>query len=251
MCQLLGVCANREVDISFSFEEWKYRGETNPHGYGFAFWQRGKLQIVKDAASLYRRRSDAAAAIRDVRSRIFVAHVRFASCGEADGVNTHPFRAEFRGKEFAFAHNGTVGGIFERPLQRRQPLGETDSEHAFLWLLEQLEETPPEEFAGRLKELAAEISALGRFNFLLSDGETLWAHAHDALWLLQREPPHDRIHVRLPRENYSIWLSEVKAPNERAVLVATQPLTKGESWERLRPGELLVIRNGRVEQRLG
>jgi glutamine amidotransferase len=244
------MCANREVDINFSFKEWKYRGCANPHGYGFAWYSAGKLRIHKDAASLWEEQDRAAEAIRNVRSRIFIGHVRFKRVGPQDGKNTHPFGAEFRGRDFAFAHNGTVKRIKKRELGRRNREGDTDSEHAFLWLLEKLEDVPAEEFASRLKELADEVRGLGRFNFLMSDGETLWAYADHSLHYLERTPPYDGVKVRLRKEGYEIELARIKALDERAVLIATKPLTEGEAWTKLGTGELLVVRDGQIRQRL-
>jgi len=251
MCQLLGVCANREVDINFSFAEWNHRGRDHPHGYGFAWYRSGTLHIHKDAASLYEQRATAGQTMRHVRSHIFVAHVRFATVGKQDGSNTHPFRAQFNNREFTFAHNGHVPNIKQRRLRWREPAGETDSEYAFLWLLEQLEDTPDREFAGRLKALADDVRGVGsRFNFLMSDGQTLWAYADHSLHYLERTPPYQGVEVRLRQGGYAIDLARIKAPDERAVLVATEPLTYKEGWTGLGRGELLVVREGRVERRL-
>jgi len=53
MCQLLGICANRPVDIQFSFREWKHRGESNSHGYGFAYWKDSSVQEVKPEGEIH------------------------------------------------------------------------------------------------------------------------------------------------------------------------------------------------------
>jgi predicted glutamine amidotransferase len=45
MCQLLGLSSNKEVDIQFSLKEFKKRGRKNPHGWGFAFFQRWETRI--------------------------------------------------------------------------------------------------------------------------------------------------------------------------------------------------------------
>ncbi len=251
MCQLLGIGSNREVDINFSFREWRRRGDyRNPHGYGFSWWDGDELKIVKAASALYRAGRAETAEVTGARSRIFIGHVRFKSVGPQDGSNTHPFCARFRRRWLAFAHNGTVSDIKRRALQQLQPEGSTDSEHAFLWLLEQLAGAPEAEFAPRLRELADDIGALGRFNFLVSDGRTLWAYADDALHFIERRPPYGGELVRLIEDGYAIRLGEVKRLDERAVLVATCPLTDERGWQRLNPGELLVVQDGQVRERL-
>ncbi|MEM4413070.1 MAG: class II glutamine amidotransferase [Candidatus Caldarchaeum sp.] len=249
MCQLLGISSNRDVDITFSFREWRHRGdERNPHGYGFAWWKSSELQIVKAASSLYKARDVDTEEVTAARSQIFIAHVRLKSVGPQDGVNTHPFTAPFEGRLFAFAHNGTVSK--NRTLHRLQPEGTTDSEHAFLWLLEQLAGTREAEFASRLTQLADEIRQTGSFNFLMSDGRTLWAYADSSLHFIERRPPYGGTLVRLKDDGYTIRLREVKRPDERAVLVATQPLTDEAGWQKLHAGDLLVIRDGVVVDRL-
>lgn len=251
MCQLLGISSNREVDITFSFREWRHRGDKrNPHGYGFAWSEAGELRIVKAASSLYDAKNVDTDEVTAARSGVFLAHVRLKSVGPQDGSNTHPFKASFGGRLFAFAHNGTVREVKNRPLRQLQPEGSTDSEHAFLLLLEQLANTPEEGFATHLKERADEIRACGCFNFLMSDGKTLWSYADNSLHFIERKPPYGGELVRLEDDGYAISLKEVKRPDERAVLIATQPLTNEGGWQKLNPGDLLVIRNGLIDKRL-
>jgi glutamine amidotransferase len=251
MCQLLGICANREVDITFSFREWRHRGRKNRHGYGFAYWEGGALRIVKEASSLYEAKPAETEEVTAARSRVFLGHVRYATVGSQDGSNTHPFAASALGRSFAFSHNGTVCDVTKRPLQRLRPQGKTDSEHAFLWLIEHLADEQEDTFAGRLKQLADDVRTLGRFNFLMSDGSTVWAYADHSLYFIERKPPYGGELVHLADDGYAIALTEVKRPGERAVLVATQPLTNEPSWQRLSAGELLVVRDGLVQTRIG
>lgn len=251
MCQLLGISSNREVDIKFSFREWRHRGKTNPHGYGFAYLENGTWKIVKSASNLYETRAAETDEVTAARSPIFIGHVRFASVGPQDGTNTHPFQASAFGKSFVFAHNGTVRGIKKRRLRNNKPTGQTDSEHAFLWLLEQVASVRNADFAGELKKLADDVSSkLGRFNFLLSDGTTLWAYADDRLSFIERRPPYGGELVRLHDDGYAISLKEVKRPDERAILVATESLTDEAGWQSLNPRELLIVREGRAVERL-
>lgn len=246
MCQLLGISANRPVDVRFSFREWRHRGDRNPHGYGFAHWDDGRLEIVKAASNLFDARTSETEDILAARSGVFLAHVRFASVGVQDGNNTHPFAAEALGRSFAFAHNGTLRGVERLPIERT-PEGQTDSEHAFLWILEQLAGSSADDLAPRTQTLADHLHTLGTFNMLLSDGQTLWAYADSSLWLIERRPPHGGRLVTLQTDGYAMDLEQVKAPDERATIIATRPLTDEPGWRRLRPGELAVIRDGIVD----
>lgn len=71
----------------------------------------------------------------------------------------------------------------------RPAKGGTDSEHAFRWLLDQVSDSDDENFPHSLREAAERVRPLGRFNFLLSDGITLWAYADHSLHYLERRPP--------------------------------------------------------------
>lgn len=245
MCELLGISASRPVNMNFSFPEWRHRGRGNPHGHGFAYWDDGRAVIVKEPRSLWGENQNP---VRTTTSGTFVCHVRSMSVGSRNGANTHPFSARTNGRTLVFAHNGTVEAVKRRPLRKLQPEGATDSEHAFLWMLERLEGIGPDLFPPRLKELADDVAGLGNFNFLLSDGETLWAYADNSLHFIERTPPYGGELVRLRDEGYSMSLDEVKAPDERAVLVATQPLTDEQGWKRMERGSLLVVRAGGIEE---
>jgi len=250
MCQLLGICCNSPTDLRFSFRGWRYRGDSNPHGYGFAHWDADGPRVEKSPSNLYHAAASETKEVTAARSSIFLCHVRLKSVGVRDGVNTHPFQAASQGRQFVFAHNGTVCKVKAWPLAGRCPDGQTDSEHAFLWLLEQLPEPTDASFTSRLRESSDAVRELGWFNFLLSDGETLWAYADNSLHFVERTPPYGGELVQLLDDGYTISLAEVKRPRERAVLVATEPLTDEASWEQLSCGELLVVRDGKVEERL-
>jgi predicted glutamine amidotransferase len=251
MCQLLGISANRAVSLEFSFQEWRHRGCSNPHGYGFAHWQRGCLEIVKAASSLYAAAEADVRRLTRLRSSIFLCHVRLKSVGPQDGNNTHPFCAEWRGSRFAFAHNGTLRDADDQlRLETLQPRGATDSERALLWLMEHLAEPSGPGFSRDLQQLAAHVARLGRFNFLLSDGDTLWAYADHSLYFTERHPPYGGHLVRLKDDGYTISLAHIKAPDENAVLIATEPLTDERGWQRVCKGELLAVRGGVVQERL-
>ena len=108
MCQLLGLSSNKPVNINFTFKGWKHRGRSNPHGYGFAWWEDGVPNVMKDPSSLYSKAVKAGSEVRDIRSETFLCHVRRASQGRKEIKNTHPFKAEKGGVSWVFAHNGTL-----------------------------------------------------------------------------------------------------------------------------------------------
>jgi glutamine amidotransferase len=93
-----------------------------------------------------------------------------------------------------------------------------------------------------LRELAPQIARHGTFNFLLSNGEALWAHASTHLCYVVRQHPFGSASLR--DEDLSVNFAEHAAPGDRIALVVTTPLTKGETWTTIEPGELKVFLGG-------
>lgn len=251
MCELLGMSFNVPVRPSISFRGFRQKGKKNPHGWGLAFYPDKSAQVIKEPL-----RADESPLSRflqkyaGIRSKIFIAHVRFASKGQPSYANTHPFQRELNGTEYVFAHNGTID-ISRMELGRFKPVGETDSEHVFCHLLDCIEKkrnNPVEtgRFFDWLAEKLKEINKHGTFNCIFSDGEHLFCYCdknrHNAgLSYVERKSPYGRI--RLLDEDWEICLTEEKDPNQRGFIIATKKLTD-EPWETFKPCELIVFKNG-------
>jgi glutamine amidotransferase len=229
MCQLLGLSSNKNVDIQLSLREFRHRGKSNPHGWGFTFYFNGKWEIVKEPNTLAD--VDIKSEKFQFKSKIIIGHVRLASCGNKSHSNTHPFLKD----KWVFAHNGTVKKIMNTKgfqLNKFKPSGETDSEYAFCYLLEKIwQETNLKKIKEILQSEAERIKKYGRFNFLLSEGEILYAYGDDCLFFVQRKAPFPE--VSLKDEGYTVHLAEIKSPEEKAILIATEPLTTNENWKKI------------------
>ena len=113
------------------------------------------------------------------RGRVLIAHVRRGTVGPVSFLNTHPFK---RGR-WVFAHNGTIEEIeYLRSLASPARLGEiegtTDSEIFFAYLMTALDGVSPEDEGATVARAVLELArrpSFGAINFLLSDGETLYA----------------------------------------------------------------------------
>lgn len=227
MCQLLGVSSNKPVNIFFSLQEFQFRGQKNPHGFGFAFYREGMPEIIKKPTSLAK--ENIITQEFNFQSKIIIGHVRLASCGGQIHHNTHPF-AQGR---WCFAHNGTVTKIKEFRLEKFKPEGETDSEYAFCYLLDRIyHKSELNEIINILQNETLKIIELGKFNFLLSDGKNLYAFGDDSLYYVKRESPFQE--VTLQDTGYHLHLNEIKAPDEKAIIIATVPLTKEEDWNQIK-----------------
>ena len=162
--------------------------------------------------------------------------------------NTHPFVRELWGRYWVFAHNGDLKGFEPRLHGSFRPVGDTDSELAFCWLMQELAKAHAavpsiDELSRTLAELLPVPAAHGTFNALLSNGQALWAHCSTHLHWLERAHPFGA--AQLADEDLSVDFGSVTTPGDRVALVATQPLTTGEDWRAFAPGEMRVFVGGR------
>lgn len=132
------------------------------------------------------------------------------------------------GRSWTFCHNGDLKGFQPRLTGVFMPLSQTDSERAFCWLMQELQATLGNgaapgwaAVAPLLAVLSGDIARHGEFNFLLGDGEALYAHASTRLHWLQRHHPFGR--VRLIDRDMEIDLALANGADDRMVLVATEP----------------------------
>jgi glutamine amidotransferase len=93
-----------------------------------------------------------------------------------------------------------------------------------------------------LQELVPPIRAHGTFNFLLSNGEALWAHCSTQLHYLVRQHPFAQ--ATLMDDDWTVNFAEVNQPGDRAAVIVTAPLTRNENWTAFQPGELKVFVDG-------
>jgi len=247
MCQLLGMNANTPTDVCFSFTGLATRADEHKDGFGIAFFEDKGLRLFVDPQSA--RQSPVAELVKNypIRSGNVIAHIRKATQGQVALENTHPFVRELWGRYWVFAHNGDLKNFAPRLHGAFRPVGDTDSERAFCWLMQELAKAHAgvptiAELSATLRELLPVLHAHGTFNLLLSNGQALWAHASTKLHWLQRRHPF--CHATLADEDVSVDFARETTPNDRVVVVATEPLTTGEAWVAMAPGELQVFVDG-------
>lgn len=252
MCQLLGMNSRRPVSLHRSLEGFVRRGGDTDHhvdGWGIAYFEEGRFRRSVEegpaAASLLAR----SLCRRPFKSHNVIVHLRKATQGPVAERNCHPFLRRLWDREWVFAHNGHLRDL--PPVDADalfQPQGETDSERAFCAILGGLAETfgarAPSlpRFRVALTRLTAGLARHGTFNYLLSDGEHLFAHCSTELYWLRREAPFGTASlVDCPRR---IDFSRVNHVDDRITVVATRPLTSNEAWTPFVPGELKLFRLG-------
>lgn len=249
MCELLGMSANVPTDICFSFSGLAQRGGgSGPHkdGWGVAFYEDAGLREFREPTASCRSGLAQYLQQHPIKSRAVIGHVRQANVGAVALVNTHPFSREMGGRYFSFAHNGQLHGFRPTP-GFYQPVGNTDSEAAFCTLLnrvrQQFVEVPG--FAAMLPlivDSCHRFAQQGVFNALLSDGEYLFAYCSTKLaWLTRRAPFGPAV---LADGGRVIDFTEHTEPDDVVSVIATEPLTVNEQWQRFEPGQWQLFRLG-------
>src|SRR3954465_5824424 len=165
MCQLLGMNCNVPTDICFSFAGFHRRGgSTDNHadGWGIAFFEGRGCRMFLDSKAAVESPIPELVRGYPIRSTNVVAHIRRATKGVVALENTHPFIRELWGRYWIFAHNGTLENFAPGLAGFYRPVGTTDSERAFCYMLEQLRERFPaeqpslQECFALLREITAE-----------------------------------------------------------------------------------------------
>jgi glutamine amidotransferase len=159
---------------------------TNGDGFGVAWYgERDEPGLYRDILPAW---SDPnlRSLGRQVRSRLFLAHVRASTVGATSRDNCHPFACG----RWAFMHNGQIGdfGQIRRALENSLPdtlyacrHGTTDSELLFLIMLDEGLDTDPQGAAERAVSRViaaarrADIDPHIRLTAAFADGETLHA----------------------------------------------------------------------------
>lgn len=255
MCQLLGMSSRQVAELTFSFTGFARRGGgTADHadGWGIAFYEPGGCRVFHDDRPANESALARFVCAHPIKSRIVLSHVRKATQGEVALANCHPFQREWWGQTWVFATNGDLRD-FAPPLHGPYlPVGTTDSERAFCWILQSLRERFAHatqrpgwaELAPHLAELVAEVARHGNFNLLLTQGEVMFVHCSSLLYRLQRRHPFAA--AALVDCELSVDLSRVNSPEDRMLIVTTEPLTRDEPWTPFLTGEMVVLQDGEV-----
>ncbi|MGY5874277.1 MAG: class II glutamine amidotransferase [Candidatus Thorarchaeota archaeon] len=262
MCDLLGMSFN--IPATISLDVFQTHGKENPDGWGVGYYNEHGLQLIKEPApatdsTLY----DFVES--HMKSKLFLSHVRRTTMGIRSYLNTHPFyritKIGDARTEYTFAHNGTLQNIEKLKLNSYQPLGETDSERAFCYILDAISErkivTWTQDDFAFLNDLLREINDQSNtFNCLFSDGTHLFCYSdenrhNDGLRFVKRDHPFGLFDLVRQEEKLglieirSVNVSDVTDPDATGYLIVTEELTD-EDWIDFEGGELVVFRNGAI-----
>jgi transglutaminase-like putative cysteine protease/predicted glutamine amidotransferase len=238
-------------------------GKNPPDGWGIGYYPDGEpcAPVLKEPAPRSGSiRSQIVRAWDHLESSLFVLHIRRATWGQPSDANTQPFQRTHGGREWLFAHAGSLSRRLDLDRSVRfEPVGSTDSERVFCHLLDKiaatgsrsLSEVPMEQLHGWLRDL----NAWGTLNVTLTDGHDLVVYADGAskggLQMWELRPPYGSI--VFGDDDVQVDLTRRGIKSRKGILVSSDPLAGDEgvhtAWERLLPGELVRIRQGAILSR--
>ncbi|WP_435007876.1 class II glutamine amidotransferase [Tundrisphaera lichenicola] len=253
MCELMAMSFDAPVSADFSIREFGARGEENPDGWGLGWYPDRSLAMIKQPVRWGASRlAGFLEAAGEIHARILLAHVRYKTVGDDPShADTHPFTREWGGRDYVFAHNGTLEGpAWHLPLGNYRPVGETDSERFFCHLLGEIAgrgkplDTPDD--WNWLHETLASANRFGKLNVLLSDGHRLFIYHDVNGWKglnFRKIRVREGHHRYFGDEEISI---EISGPAlNHGFVVATCPLSRA-GWHSFRLGELIVFERGEI-----
>ncbi|MCD7957699.1 MAG: class II glutamine amidotransferase [Lachnospiraceae bacterium] len=228
MCELFGSCSESQLVLNEYLKKFYSHSDCHPNGWGLALLDGNEALIEKEPL-----RADKSHYLRErlsvpVQGRIALAHIRYATIGNVEYRNCHPFTGkDYSGRRWTLIHNGT---IFEyEPLNgmAARQSGDTDSERILLHFLEQMDR----EICSRgepgaatrfrlLDDIVCQMASGNKLNLIFSDGEYEYVHT-----------------------NYANSLYQLSG--EGQVLFSTQPLGPG-GWEPVPMTTLLAYKDGRL-----
>jgi predicted glutamine amidotransferase len=247
MCRLFGMSAgSAPARATFWLlqapDSLATQSHREPDGTGLGWFDaHGRPHVSKQALAAYEDRRFAREA-REVCSRTFLAHVRFASTGALNLPNTHPFEQQGR----LFAHNGVIEDLPALDAHLGGDLapvkGDTDSERFFALITR--------EIAARDGDTAAGIQAacdwvaanlpLYAINFLLASADGLWALRYPLthpLYMLERAPVEPLAHA----SSLGSRVHSDEGATRPMVVLASERMDADSGWRELASGELAHI----------
>jgi glutamine amidotransferase len=195
-----------------------------------------------------------------IRTECFIAHVRAASVGEVSESNCHPFQY----KNLLMMHNGGVEHFPVIKRKIREPLtdelynwikGQTDSEHLFAYLLNNLlkgnkpvtTEAVMEAFEKTFADLKTMMKENGiqdaaYLNMMVTNGKFFVGTRYTT------DPKEESLtlyHSEGGRYVVEDGISQMKAPkdDDQAVLVVSEKLTEDSYWTLIPNNHFIIVDN--------
>ncbi len=231
---------------------------SHPLGWGIAWYPNDHQAAIvsKDpAARGMDAQMDALSDWANFRSTVYFCKAQGAARGYTHH-ETQPFTRSFAGHDWIFLHNGDLDKNKLRDLHKDksrflEPLGKTDSELAFCYLLGKMMETEARKLSDVSNETLLgwfeQLDPLGSADISISDGITMAAFCGTGsvrkLFYTRLVPPNpQRIF------NSESALLDLNDPRDtyRTLTAVTSCRFDAGQWLAMQPGQLLIIRRGAI-----
>jgi transglutaminase-like putative cysteine protease/predicted glutamine amidotransferase len=189
------------------------------------------------------------------RSTVFFCKAKGAAKGYTHH-ETQPFLRSFAGHDWLFMHNGDLdyaqlSALHTDKSRFLEPVGRTDSELAFCYLLSKLMETearklsdvPAEQLLGWFQQL----DALGSADMCISDGLTVacfyGTRSSRKLYYSRHQPPEQTLDFN--SETVQLSLNDPRDTYRTGFMISSSPFDAG-NWLQMQPGQMLIVRRGTI-----
>ncbi|MCW2652874.1 MAG: hypothetical protein QOE41_2830 [Mycobacterium sp.] len=251
MCRLFGLHAGRSA-VTATFwlldapDNLAAQSKRNPDGAGIGVFKADSRPVVcKQPIAAWEDREFACEA-HELSGTTFIAHVRYASTGRLDVLNTHPFLQNGR----LFAHNGVVTGldVLEARLAELSVtdlvLGQTDSERVFALITGSIRARSGDVEAGLLDALRwlADTVPIYAVNLLLCTATDMWALRYpepNELYLLDRREADSG--PRFDMQTSQIHARSSNLDQQPSVVFASERMDDDPDWELIDSGMLVHV----------
>lgn len=265
MCRLFGFRSVIQSQVHRSLvaadNALAVQAEDHPDGWGVAWYLANAPHTIKGTSTavddgIFARVSGI------VASETVLAHIRKATAGDINTLNTHPFQFG----HWVFAHNGKIRNWLEHrpalvakvaPNLRRYILGDTDSEVLFYLFISELSRrcdvhrpgTPMVEVAGALRHAIGQVRDMcdgaadddpSLLTVIVTDGSTMVGFRNGKPLLYSTYKQHC-----LDRDACPFLAPECEGPTTTGhvnhLIISSEPLQGDSTWQELNEGEIVGV----------
>jgi predicted glutamine amidotransferase len=266
MCRLFGFRSVLQGRVHHSLvaadNSIALQGNNHQDGWGVAYYVAGSPQVVKSERSivdcrLFQRISGV------VRGETVLAHIRKATVGEKNILNTHPFQYG----NWVFAHNGNIknfNSLRHRLVEKISPelrpfiLGDTDSEVFFYILLSQILPTAQgpiqDAFVALKKALQTIQEIVGPYNplaipnqdetyltFILTNGSWMFAFQGGQQLFFSTHKKQCREQETCEKFAPNCINPSGQKDQVNHLIISSEPLQGENVWNEMQPGDFVYV----------
>lgn len=226
-------------------------------GWGFGWYPNDDYSafVIKDTTLNDDKLSNNISDLNNFRSTTFICKTKCA----AKNYTLHdlqPFSWRFAGKDWLFMHNGDVKKselkkVHTTGLDFLTPLGNTDSELLFCYLLGKIRLSGAKEISelhGKtILKWLTEIESFGTMDLVLSDRKTLLVYhgvnSNKEIYLTKIAPPQNI--GRFESDSITMQMDNPKDEYNSCLIACSEPLTNTKQ-ELMTAGQLVIARRGAI-----